>query len=171
MCRGIIVHQTGSPTARSTLNGYGVARANGAHFLIDKDGTIYQTASVLKQTAHVGSLRSRCIATRMCSRTETQALLRMGARERNRHEMGKQVPDRYPSNEDSIGIEIVGQAFPLNETRSERQTYEAVTTEQNTSLKWLVHALATTLGVPMTEVFRHPVVSQKNMSEAATATW
>jgi N-acetyl-anhydromuramyl-L-alanine amidase AmpD len=85
--------------------------------------------------------------------------------------MGKQVPDRYPSNEDSIGIEIVGQAFPLNETRSERQTYEAVTTEQNTSLKWLVHALATTLGVPMTEVFRHPVVSQKNMSEAATATW
>jgi N-acetyl-anhydromuramyl-L-alanine amidase AmpD len=169
--QGIIVHQTGSPTARSTLNGYGVARANGAHFLIDKDGTIYQTASVLKQTAHVGSLRSRCIATRMCSRTETQALLRMGARERNRHEMGKQVPDRYPSNEDSIGIEIVGQAFPLNETRSERQTYEAVTTEQNASLKWLVQALATTLGVPMTEVFRHPVVSQKNMSEAATATW
>jgi N-acetyl-anhydromuramyl-L-alanine amidase AmpD len=52
--QGIIVHQTGSPTARSTLNGYGVARANGAHFLIDKDGTIYQTASVLKQTAHVG---------------------------------------------------------------------------------------------------------------------
>jgi hypothetical protein len=65
--QGIIVHQTGSPTARSTLNSDG-PRANGAHFLIDKDGTIYQTASLLKQTAHVGRLRARCIARSICLR-------------------------------------------------------------------------------------------------------
>lgn len=168
--QGIIVHQTGSPTARSTLNSYG-PRANGAHFLIDKDGTIYQTASLLKQTAHVGRLRARCIARSTCSRTETHALLNMSPSARNRHEMTKQVPDRYPSNEDSIGIELVGQAFPLNESKSDKQTYETVTLAQNVSLKWLVGALAMQLGVPMTEIFRHPVVSQKNATEAATAAW
>jgi len=168
--QGIIVHQTGSPTARSTLNGYG-PRANGAHFLIDKDGTIYQTASLLKQTAHVGRLRARCIARSICSRTEAQTLLRLGSSARNRHEMTKHVPDRYPSNEDSIGIELVGQAFPLNEKNADKQVYESVTSAQNASLKWLIGALAMQLGVPMTEVFRHPVVSQKNATEAATAAW
>lgn len=168
--QGIIVHQTGSPTAQSTLNGYG-PRANGAHLLIDKDGTIYQTASLLKQTAHVGRLRARCIARSSCSPTEARAFVNMSPSARNRHEMTKQVPDRYPSNEDSIGIELVGQAFPLSESRSDKQTYEAVTSAQNASLKWLVGALAMQLGVPMTEIFRHPVVSQKNATEAATAAW
>ncbi|WP_275957694.1 N-acetylmuramoyl-L-alanine amidase [Rosenbergiella gaditana] len=45
---GIIVHQTNSPTAQSTFNSYNQTSANGAHFLIDKDGKIYQTASLLK---------------------------------------------------------------------------------------------------------------------------
>jgi hypothetical protein len=34
---GIIVHQTGSATAQSTLNAYSRPGANGAHFLIDKE--------------------------------------------------------------------------------------------------------------------------------------
>ena len=167
---GIIVHQTGSPTAQSTLNGYR-GQANGAHFLIDQDGTIYQTASVLKQTWHVGRLRARCLAELRCSATETTALRGMSASTRNRHEMTKQVPDRYPSNEDSLGIELVGQAFPLNEPDPDKRTYETVPTAQNDSLKWLIQSLTATLGVLMTEVFRHPTVSQKNVTEAATASW
>ena len=168
--QGIVVHQTGSSTAQSTLNSY-ARPANGAHFLIDKDGTIYQTASLLERTFHVGKLRARCVARSSCSPTETQALLTMSPTARNRHEMKKRVPDRYPSNDDSIGIELVGQAFPLNEPNSDKRTYEAVTTQQNASLKWLVNNLAMQLGVPMTEIFRHPTVSQKNVSEAATAAW
>ena len=85
--------------------------------------------------------------------------------------MKKKVPDRYPSNEDSIGIEIVGQSFPLTEPNADKRTYESVTDEENASLKWLVSELVMTLGVPMTEIFRHPIVSQKNKTEAATAKW
>jgi len=47
---GIVVHQTDSTTANSTFNSYQTKGATGAHFLIDKDGTIYQTASLLKVT-------------------------------------------------------------------------------------------------------------------------
>jgi N-acetyl-anhydromuramyl-L-alanine amidase AmpD len=168
--RGIIVHQTGGPTAQATLNSYAAGGA-GAHFLIDKDGAIYQTASVLKVTWHVGKLRARCLAENRCAPTEIQKLLGMSPTPRNRHEMKKQVPNRYPSNEDSIGIEVVGQAFPLNEPNADKRTYESVTEQENISLKWLVEELTMTLGVPMTEIFRHPVVSQKNVTEAGTAKW
>jgi N-acetyl-anhydromuramyl-L-alanine amidase AmpD len=46
--RGIIVHQTGSASAQSTLASYKHVGAVGAHFLIDKDGSIYQTTSLRK---------------------------------------------------------------------------------------------------------------------------
>ena len=42
--RGIIVHQTGSATASATMNSY-MNPSNGAHFLIDKDGTIYHSSN------------------------------------------------------------------------------------------------------------------------------
>ncbi|WP_256354614.1 N-acetylmuramoyl-L-alanine amidase [Variovorax sp. dw_308] len=44
--RAIVVHQTDSSSAQATLNGYQNG-GNGAHFLIDKNGQIYQTASLL----------------------------------------------------------------------------------------------------------------------------
>ena len=52
---GIIVHQTNSPTAAATLNGYKRPKSNGAHFLIDKDGTIYQTASSIRKPGMSGN--------------------------------------------------------------------------------------------------------------------
>jgi N-acetyl-anhydromuramyl-L-alanine amidase AmpD len=79
-------------------------------------------------------------------------------------EMTKQVPQRYPSNEDSVGIEIVG-AF------AGQGMYETANTQQNASLGWLVAELTSTFGLPMTEIFRHPVVSRKNPSEAESASW
>jgi N-acetyl-anhydromuramyl-L-alanine amidase AmpD len=169
--KGIVVHQTGSSSAQATFNSYAQAGANGAHFLINKAGTIYQCASLLKTTWHVGKLRSRCIAEHRCAPTETQKLVKMSATPRNRHEMKKHIPDRYPSNLDSIGIELVGQALPLNEPNPDKRTYEPVTPAQNASLKWLIRELTATLAISMSEIFRHPTVSQKNASEAATATW
>lgn len=54
---GIIVHQVhqaDSSTAQSTLDQYrSDPKRGGTHFLIDKDGTIYQTASVYKKAFHV----------------------------------------------------------------------------------------------------------------------
>ena len=59
--RGVIVHQTGSSTAAGTLSSYQRANANGAHFLIDKDGTTYQVASMYRKTWHVGKLQAKCL--------------------------------------------------------------------------------------------------------------
>lgn len=68
--RGLIVHQTGGATAKSSLGSYAKPKANGAHFLIDRHGKIYQTASLFKKTWHVGSLRARCIAEYRCTKVD-----------------------------------------------------------------------------------------------------
>lgn len=161
---GIIVHQTGGSTASSSLSSYLLQNANGAHFLIDKDGTTYQVASLKKQTRHVGKLKSRCVAEHRCTPTEVTALKTFSPTAENRREMAKQVPDRYPSNQDSVGIEIVGVA-------DAKGIYEQVNAEQNASLHWLVAELTATFGIPMSEIFRHPDVSRKTASEAQSAAW
>lgn len=103
---GIIVHQTGGASGASSLGSYMMQNATGAHFLIDKDGTIYQTASLFRQTWHVGRLRARCVAEYRCNPTELEALKRFSPKTEHQMEMAKHVPQRYPSNEDSVGIEI-----------------------------------------------------------------
>ncbi len=56
---------------------------------------------------------------------------------------------------------------------SNRKTnvYETVTDSQNASLKWLILELQATLKMIASEVFRHPDVSYKQPTEAATAKW
>lgn len=73
---GIIVHQTDASTASSSLNAY-KTRFIGAHFLIYKDGTIYQTASVTKRVSHVGALRARCVAMHSCAPGEEVRIAKM----------------------------------------------------------------------------------------------
>lgn len=162
---GIIVHQTGGPTAQSTLNSYKKG-GDGAHFLIDKNGVVYQTASLYKQTQHVGKLKARCVLEKRC------APARFDPKAESRRERQKKVPDRFPANQDSIGIEIVGEAFPRGESVSDdRKIYESVTHAQNASLVWLISKLTMMLKIPMHEIFRHPIVSWKNETEARTAKW
>jgi N-acetyl-anhydromuramyl-L-alanine amidase AmpD len=169
---GIIVHQTGGVSGASSLSSYTMQNANGAHFLIDKDGTIYQTASLFRQTWRVGKLRTRCLAEHRCSPTELQALRHFSPKAEHRMEMAKHVPQRYPSNEDSVGIEIVGAVVAgRGQNPAEQGVYEAVNAQQNASLQWLISELTSTFGIPMTEIFRHPVVSRKNPTEAGSALW
>jgi N-acetyl-anhydromuramyl-L-alanine amidase AmpD len=132
--RGIIIHQTDSSTAQSSLNSYGKPKANGAHFLIDKDGTIYQTASVTRQTYHVGKLRSRCLAEMTCDPTEMKTARKWDVGGTHNREKVKNVPNRYPSNDDAIGIELVGMSFP-GASEKDPRVFEIVTPEQNASLK------------------------------------
>jgi len=170
--RGVIVHQTGGSTAQSSLESYKRPSANGAHFLIDKDGTIYQTASVKKQTWHVGKIKNRCMLEARCTTEEQKLYKKFNPTRENKMEMKKTVPDRFPSNEDSIGIELVGEALPRDKTiPDEKKTYETVSEAQNNSLSWLIHELSAALHFRLIEVFRHPVVSRKNISEASTAKW
>jgi N-acetyl-anhydromuramyl-L-alanine amidase AmpD len=185
---GIIIHQTGSSDERSVFSSYRRG-GNGAHFLIAKNGTIYQTASLHLRTNHVGPLKARCLAEHRCTAAEfkkSSKFPQASAVERmNKIEMMKSVPLRYPSNTDSIGIEIVGSAslppgvtMPAGLSRvqqdaflGEKSVYEPVTTAQNTSLRWLVDELTDTLHVSSSEVHRHPDVSRKNKTEASTAAW
>jgi N-acetyl-anhydromuramyl-L-alanine amidase AmpD len=173
---GIIIHQTDSPTVQSTLNSYHGEKRLGAHFLIDKDGTIYQTSSIYKTTNHVGKkLKIRCLAEHRCSPIEFHKLKTMKWSELTGYgridEIMKRYPERYPTNADSIGIELVGEALPREESDESKRVYETVTDEQNASLKWLVFELTVALGLPMKEIFRHPTVTYKNLTEAATAKW
>lgn len=165
---GIIVHQTDSHTAASSLESY-KTHPVGAHFLIDKDGTVYQTASVHERLSHVGKLRARCVAEDSCAPKEASLINKMGPTERHLHEKVKAVPDRYPDNTDSIGIELVGKAVQV--PGHKEPVYEAVTPQQNAALSRLINNLTHTLNIDRQEIFPHPTVSQKMPSEASTARW
>jgi N-acetyl-anhydromuramyl-L-alanine amidase AmpD len=182
---GIIAHQTGSSTENSTLNSYKSPGASGAHFIISKTGVIYQTASILYRTNHIGPIRARCLAEVKCTPAETAAYANMGAAKMNAAEMKKSAPARYPSNSESIGIEIVGQAFlpshkPMPKGLSdvqkkrffdEHSIYEALTGAQQISFKYLLEELLQTMSLAKEDVYRHPTVSRKNPTEAATVEW
>ncbi len=155
---GIIVHQTDGASAESAFAAYRSGQA-GAHILIDKEGLIYQTARLNRVAWHVGKLKARCVSELKCQSQKWNPAAT------HKTESAKSWPDRFPSNNDSIGIELVGM--------SDRKTniYETVTYAQNTSLKWLILQLQATLKMIASEVFRHPDVSYKQPTEAATAKW
>jgi len=175
---GIVVHQTNAPTASSTFHSYQTKGATGAHFLIDRDGTIYQTASLFQITWHVGRLQSRCFLTKKCEPTDFQKVAELEKSWRNSDkvhqiEKVKNYPDRFPSNVDSIGIEIVGKSTRvINEnTGKPEYIYEEVNDSQNGSLTWLIKELVETLKVSTSEIYRHPEIGRKNFTEASTAKW
>lgn len=169
---GLIVHQTGG-SFQSALSSYSAKGAKGAHFLIDKDGTIYQTASLYKVTIHTGMLRSRCLHTQKCTPAEFKVVSGLEKKWQPQamsdREYRKPFPDRYPINADAIGIEIVGRSFEV--PGQKEQQFEDVNDAQNASLKWLVRELADTLNISMSEIYRHPEIARKTPSEAGAAKW
>ncbi|MFK8260562.1 N-acetylmuramoyl-L-alanine amidase [Erwinia sp. AnSW2-5] len=88
-------------------------------------------------------------------------------------EKAKTWPDRFPANTDSIGIEIVGAAYKKDpsDKNAKEYIYEAVTEQQNQSLKWLINELKDTFGIRVNEIFRHPDIARKNETEASSAKW
>lgn len=179
---GIVVHQTDANTAQSSLNSYRNPKANGAHFLIDKDGTIYQTAAIYQRANHVGPLKARCLLVGKCKARDYEGA---GVKGMHRIEMMKAPGDRYPSNMEAIGIEMVGRAvlpkgFKPPQRRKELSpegirgefgVYPTPTEAQNRALTWLVEALQDSMQLSPSEVFKHPEVSRKNLSEAEGANW
>ncbi|MBW5407838.1 N-acetylmuramoyl-L-alanine amidase [Morganella morganii] len=169
---GIIVHQTNTPAETHVFNSYSHAGSNGAHFLIDKNGVIYQTASLSKSTWHLGKMRSRCLITKKCEPAELSKMANLEVKGKTKDisdiEKARGFPERYPSNIDSIGIEIVGNSTTK---KGEDPIYEDVNNKQNTSLKWLISELIDTLKISKSEVYKHPDVARKNITEAGTASW
>ncbi|EJL67385.1 N-acetylmuramoyl-L-alanine amidase [Variovorax sp. Varisp85] len=180
---GIVVHQTDADTSASSLNSYKRPKANGAHFLIDTDGTIYQTAAIYQRTNHVGPLKARCLVMRTCKLRDFPE--KVGATAMHRIEMRKAPGDRYPSNMEAIGIEMVGRArlpegfkpetrhrnLSPEELRGEAGIFPSPTAAQNQSLSWLVDVLQDSMQIAPGEIFRHPDASRKNPTEAQGANW
>jgi hypothetical protein len=195
---GIIIHQTGTATATQVFNSYSNpgtlvpdTRPNGAHFLIDLGGTIYQTASILRTTNHVGPIKPRCLekhwVTKACSAEDLarfNAIGKMGQKELDKYRINpgdghptqaglkslyekfhKRPPERFPSNDDSIGIECVSQPIIGPD---KKPMYGDITFYQKDSLKWLVTQLKDTLkamGNNTIELFAHIEVSAKTPGE------
>ena len=166
----VVVHQTDAPTAQHTFNAYN-SGGNGAHFLIGKNGQIYQTASTLKRCYHVGRLiKSKCLTLdkNSCDSAAMATILAKSwsnqIKALDAHERQKAYPYRYPVNSDALGIEIVGKH--VNDTQ-----YEAVTPAQNEALQWLLTELYFHFTLTKTDVYRHPEVSYKNPGEAKGANW
>jgi len=167
----IVVHQTDTTSAEKALTGYESAD-NGAHFLIAKQGQIYQTASMQKRCWHVGKrIKSKCLTINMntCNGEGMAQILAMAWGSSriialDVHERDKSYPNRYPVNSDSLGIELAGKHIDIN-------TYEAVTSAQNLSLKWLVKELYNHFDLNSGDTYRHPTVSYKHVDEAGSAEW
>lgn len=166
----IVLHRTDSTTAKGTLNAYAKGKKSGAHFLIDKSGHIYQTASMLKVCWHVGILLPRCQIEKSCDPKELKTItaliyekgLSFGRRARNlsRHEAKKKYPLRYPSNNDSIGIEVVGKFWPSE------KSFEKPTSKQLESLKWLVGIVSTEYRLNIRkDIYAHGAIARKEVSE------
>lgn len=168
----LVLHRTDSSTAKSTLQAYANGKKEGAHFLIDKVGKIYQTAGMQKKCWHVGILFPRCQMESTCNPKELTTItslihekgLSFGRRTRNvsRHEVKKSYPLRYPSNNDSIGIEVVGKFW------SDKNAFDKPTQQQLKSLKWLVDVILKEYKLNLkNDVYAHGAIARKEASEGA----
>jgi hypothetical protein len=161
----IVLHRTGGATATGTLAGYENKQSDGAHFLIDKDGTIYQTANIDKRTQHVGKILSRGDVDGTLSTSDAAQIKAINQKkisfsqknvEINLLEAKKDYPQRYPNNSDSIGIEVVGN---YNKTA---KAYEPATAAQLASVRTLVEALKTSYNLTNKDIYYHGVISHKD---------
>jgi LysM repeat protein/N-acetyl-anhydromuramyl-L-alanine amidase AmpD len=167
----IVLHQTASSSATKTLNAY-KNQSTGAHFLIARDGTLYQTARLNKRAYHVGNIRSRCLVEGECDETSAEYKILHGkgsyssrVEDLSDHEKEKSYPDRYPVNSDALGIEIVG------EYNSATEEWDAVNAKQNETLEWLMAELQSHYSLDDEDVYFHNEVAYKKEGEAETAKW
>ncbi|RKG75512.1 hypothetical protein D7W79_20185 [Corallococcus exercitus] len=162
----IVLHRTSASTAESTLNAYRDGQKTGAHFLVTEDGRIIQTMKLDQMASHVGQIRARCEEENTCSATEKAALKNLwdpkrvaGYSDRKKdvykHELTKSYPDRYPLNEDSIGIEVVG-------VKDAKGAFNEPTAAQVSAVQALVSVLQDRYKLTDADVYVHGVIAYKD---------
>ncbi len=172
----IVIHRTAAPTASSTLNTW-KTKKSGAHFLIDKNGKIYQTARLNKKCWHMGYVRPRCKFEKTCTKKDGIIIKNLlhgtGSwpdkyRRVLQHERKKSYPNRYPMNHDSIGIEIVG-AY-LGGPGSDIGLFEKMTKLQSHSFLWLILELLQKYKLSFgDDIYAHGEVARKKINEGSSA--
>lgn len=166
----IVLHRTNTDSGNSVLNSYGAGQTTGAHFLIDLDGKVYQTADTSKKAWHVGPIHRRCEDDDSCS-DEDNATINSIRRDREKS-FGKKLklvtkseldtkdyPERLPANEDSIGIEVVGKYD------DKLKKFDSPTPGQMESVRRLVVTLQKEHGLTDGDVYTHGEISYKKPSE------
>ena len=165
----IVLHRTDSTTASSVLSAW-QSKKEGAHFLISENGTIYQTASLIKQCWHVGKIYSKCRTTSSCSEEDAKAIEEILKRKNTnwgnkfrlitKRELDKSFPDRFPHNHDSLGIEIVGVMTKQSEI------YELPSKVQRDSLFWLLDEVIATYSLTVKNVYAHGQIAHKDKNKS-----
>lgn len=155
----IILHRTESATASSALTSF--KKGIGTHFLVDKDGTVTQTASLLKYTAHIGKIKSKCYINGTCSAEETKKIKGFGwaPKKVHDHEKEKDYPVRYPINADSVGIEVVGQY------NSTTKTWDVAPEAQLKSIAKIIRILKKEYTLTDDDIYEHDKISYKTEGE------
>lgn len=99
--KAVVLHRTNSSSVKNIIGN----SSEGTHFWVEKDGTIYQAASLNKKTWHVGKglYSKQKDETGIGNYENTWPHTKRGAEELN-----KNYPNRYPINSDSVGIEVAG---------------------------------------------------------------
>lgn len=166
--RAIVLHRTDGASVESALNS--AKSGVGVHFYIAKDGTVYQAASLLKKTAHVGKIRSRCFIDGTCPVDEQATIAGWGWNPTKiyTHEKAKLYPARYPLNEDSVGIETVSKCIKnCKEGDQGNPEWETPTAEQAAAIALLVGILKRIYGLTNSDIFEHDIISYKTAGEGA----
>ncbi len=163
--KAIVLHRTGSGTAKSVLNAWDTKKS-GTHFLISETGKVYQTASLKRKCWHVGKLYSKCRVLSSCSKADAAAIEGILHAKNSswgkkfkavtRHELKKSYPLRFPHNHDSVGIEIVGMINKKSEI------YEIPNRLQLDSLFWLLNEIIAIYGVTMKDIYAHGQIAHKD---------
>ena len=134
------MHRTVSYTTKSVFNtwlGKNVYRV-GAHFVIDKDGTIYQCLSIYTKAHHVGRIRSKALETNNFQNDVDKKSVydkKNNISDLSNYEFTKEYPLRFPGNMDSIGIEVV--SMYIEQTKQ----WEKATEAQLKSINLLIDIL------------------------------
>ena len=182
---GIVLHRTASGKMQKTKDILDGFKKNGTHFLIDRDGTIYQAASLLNATQHVGPIRAKFKIDKNLVKSKDyhngyddlwkdgQAVpIWTNSTEYNQRRIGvffresyKPYPHRYVYNRDSIGIEVVA-SYDSNPKKQTSPLWESTTKEQLASIRYLVNLLKSLYNLSDEDVYKHNVIAYKTDNEA-----
>ena len=133
----------------------------GTHFLVDKDGVVSQCASLLEYTYHIGKIKARCKEEGNCSVEEKKTIDGFGWAPKKLHDHEKEYSDRYPINNDSVGIEVVG-AY-----NSTTKVWDTVTKEQEESIALIIKILKENYKLEDQDIYEHDKISYKTEGEGA----
>jgi len=179
----VVIHRTENNNLSEAINAFSDKKRVGTHFIIDKDGTIYQTASLNKTTQHVGNIMAKCEEVgeydlekkysrridKNCTKLEKEEIAKATAGTKgwgevfsnmlSDHEKNKEYPYRNPKNTDSVGIEFIGK-FDKNTGK-----FESVTKEQAESGRKLVEYIQKKY--KDSDLYAHDDIAPKTKNEGA----